>query len=138
MSEANKAVVQSYIEACNVHDLSRWDQVLAPDYIHHDPNLPGGGQNSRDEHRQVINLFMTAFPDCRMAIHDQLAEGDKVATRWTFSGTHRAEIMGIPPTGKQISFDSIRIDRVVDGKMVEGWVNFDALGTMQQLGVIPT
>ena len=78
-----------------------------------------------------------AFPNVEEIIEDQVAEGDKVATRLTFSGTHSGELMGIPPTGKQVTFTAITIDQLVDGKITERWHLFDTLGMLQQLGVIP-
>ena len=83
-------------------------------------------------------MFYAAFPDLRGTIEDMVAEGDKVASRLRWRGTHQAELMGIPPTGKQGDFTRIAIHRIEGGKVVEGWVNFDAMGMMQQLGVVPS
>ena len=69
---------------------------------------------------------------------DEIAEGDKVASRYTFRGTHQGELMGISPTGKQVTVTGMIINRIVNGKSEEGWLNFDALGMLQQLGVIPS
>ena len=79
----------------------------------------------------------TAFPDLNVKVEDQLAEGDKVATRWTTTGTHQGEFAGIPPTGKQGGVTGTTIARVVGGKIVEERSNWDTLGLLQQLGVIP-
>ena len=81
--------------------------------------------------------FFTAFPDLHMKIEDQIAEGDMVASRLTVHGTHKGEFMGMPPTGKQITITGTDIVHIKDGKAVERWGNFDDLGMMQQLGVIP-
>jgi predicted ester cyclase len=83
-------------------------------------------------------MFRAAFPDLHGTIEDQIAEGDKVVSRMTYRGTHQGELMGIPPTGKQVTMSFIGIHRITAGKVAEGWVNFDALGMMQQLGVIPS
>jgi predicted ester cyclase len=76
--------------------------------------------------------------DTHFTIEDVIAEGDKVVTRWTARGTHKGELQGIPPTGKQVVVTGIVINRLVNGKLEEGWSNFDALGMLQQLGVIPS
>jgi steroid delta-isomerase-like uncharacterized protein len=73
-----------------------------------------------------------------MAIEDQVAEGDKVVTRWTATGTHKGELMGIPPSGKKVRVTGIAIDRLEDGKIVESWSSFDQLGMLQQIGAIPS
>lgn len=83
-------------------------------------------------------MFRTAFPDLYGTIEDLIAEGDKVVTRITYRGTHQGEFMGIPPTGRPVTMTFTGINRIAGGKIAEGWVNFDALGMMQQLGVIPT
>jgi len=72
-----------------------------------------------------------------MAIEDTVAEGETVTVRWTCRGNHKGELNGIAPTGKQFAITGISIARFASGKMVEGWVNWDALGLMQQLGVVP-
>ena len=78
-----------------------------------------------------------AFPDIQTTIEDLIAEGDKVVKRYTIRGTHRGEFQGIPPTGKEVAFSSIEIDRMVDGKVSEHWFEMDLLGLMGQLGAIP-
>ena len=82
-------------------------------------------------------MFLSAFPDTQMTVEDELADGDKVATRWTATGTHTGELMGIPPTGKQVTVTGMDINRLVGGKIVEHWGEFDQMGMMQQLGVVP-
>jgi predicted ester cyclase len=78
-------------------------------------------------------ILLLAFPDLHFTIEDMFAEGDKVATRWTIRGTHRGEFMGLPPTGNQVTWSGINITRVVEGKLVEDWVEQDTPGLMQQL-----
>jgi len=87
--------------------------------------------------KQFVSMYLTAYPDTHFTIEDQIAEGDTVVTRWTARGTHKGPLMGIPPTGKQVTVTGISIGRVVNGKTVEGWSNYDTLGMMQQLGVVP-
>ena len=86
--------------------------------------------------RKTISMNKGAFKDPQFTVEDQIAEGDKVVTRYTFSGTHIAEFMGIAPTGKLITFTGVVIYRIVDGKVIESWDQFDALGMMQQLGIV--
>jgi steroid delta-isomerase-like uncharacterized protein len=81
-------------------------------------------------------MFRNAFPDFRAVIHDLIAEDDKVVTRKTFDGTHEGELLGIPPTGKEVTIELIDILRVADGKITDHWSVVDQLGLMQQLGVI--
>jgi len=82
-------------------------------------------------------MYRTAFPDVHFTIEDQIAEGDRVVTRWTARGTHQGPLVGIPPTSKQVTMSGIAIYRLVDGKIVEQWGVNDMLGLLQQLGVVP-
>ena len=110
---------------------------LDPQYIHHDPSLPPELQRGREAYKQVVSLFLSGFPDLKTTVDDIVAEGDRVACRWTFRGTQRGEMMGIPPTGKRVLGSGMSIHRIADGKIAEGWFNFDTLGMLQQLGAIP-
>ena len=83
-------------------------------------------------------MYITAFPDLQFTIEDMIAEGDTVVVRYTTRGTHQGNLWGIPPTGKQVSGTGMFIDRPVNGKAVEQWINGDDLGLLQQLGVIPS
>lgn len=111
------------------------DEVVAADYVGHDPAQPE--LHGPDAIREFITAYLTGFPDGRITIDEQLAEGDLVATRWTGRGTQQGELMGIPPTGKQVTVSGITISRVEGGKVVEEWSNWDTLGMLQQLGVVP-
>ena len=86
--------------------------------------------------KKRVTLYRNAFPDLRFNVEDLIAEGESVTARWSCRGTHKAELNGIAPTGKQITISGISVVRFSSGKMVEGWVNWDALGMMQQLGVV--
>ena len=88
--------------------------------------------------RQFFSDLLNAFPDFHMAIDDIVAEGDKAVVRYTWTGTHKGEFMGIPATNKKVTGWTIQIDRFAGGKFVEAWERMDTLGFMQQLGVIPT
>jgi len=119
----------------NRKHLSAIDDIIATDYIHHDPNSPAA--NGIDGYKQFVDLYMKAFPDANFTIHDAFTQGQNEVTRWTVAGTHKGELAGIPPTGRSISVDGISIARVADGKIIESWNNWDALGMMRQLGVVP-
>ena len=82
-------------------------------------------------------MFFEAFPDLQGTLEDMVGEKDKVASRLRWRGTHQGELMGVPPSGKQVDFTMLEINRISEGKIVEGWVNFDALGMLQQIGAIP-
>ena len=83
-------------------------------------------------------MFRSAMPDLRVVVEDMIAEGDKVAVRYTLEGTHEGELFGVPPTGQRLSIKSISVERVSDGKIIEHWRVTDSLDMMQQLGAIPT
>jgi predicted ester cyclase len=87
--------------------------------------------------QHFVAMYRTAFPDYACTVDDQIAEGDKVVTRWTVRGTQQGELMGIPPTGKQVTLPGVVIDRIAaNGQLVETWLQADVLGMLQQLGVV--
>jgi steroid delta-isomerase-like uncharacterized protein len=137
MSEQNKAIVRRLIEEVwNKGNLSLVDELFAPTYEHHDASSPDFGRGPESEKKRAT-LYRTAFPDIRLTIEDMIAEGETVMTRWSCRGTHKGDLSGIAPTGKQITISGVTVARLANGKMAEGWVNWDALGLMQQLGVVP-
>ena len=135
-TEQNKDLVRRfYEEVFNKKNLAVIGDFLDPRIIEHalPPGLPSGSEGSK----QFIGMYLAAFPDLHLTAEDLIAEGDKVAARFTLRGTHKGEFMGIPPTGKQVTMAGIQIVRTADGRIAENWVNFDALGMVQQLGAIP-
>lgn len=135
MSAENEALVRRYVE--EVYDQRRLEvieEIFAPDFILHDPDLPGGARGPEGIKR-VVETFVGGFPDLQVTLDDELSSGDKVVTRWTSRGTHQGELMGIAPTGNRVEVTAVGIWRVADGKIAEAWLVFDALGMMQQLGV---
>jgi steroid delta-isomerase-like uncharacterized protein len=137
MSENNKAIVRRLVEELwNKGNLSLADQFFAPTYEHHDASTPDVGRGPESEKKRAT-LYRTAFPDLRLTIEDSIAEGETVVARWSCRGTHKGDLNGNAPTGKQINISGVSIVRFANGKMVEGYVNWDALGMMQQLGVVP-
>jgi steroid delta-isomerase-like uncharacterized protein len=137
MSELNKNVVRRlFEEVWNKGNLPLADQLFAPNYAHHDSSTPDVGRGPESEKKRAT-LYRTAFPDMRLTIEDIIAEGEIVMARWSCRGTHRGDLSGIAATGKQFNISGVSIARFAGGKMAEGWVNWDALGLMQQLGVVP-
>jgi steroid delta-isomerase-like uncharacterized protein len=137
MSEENKTVIRrSFEELWNKGNLSVADELFAPNYTHHDPSTPDVGRGPESE-RKRVTLYHTAFPDLKLTIEDIIAEGETVMARWSCRGTHKGDLRGIAPTGKQFIITGLSVARFTDGKMAEGWINWDALGLMQQLGVVP-
>ena len=136
MSEENKAVVRRIFEAFNKGDLDAFDELIAADGVNH--ALPPGLPPEPEGTKAFLGMFLSAFPDLQMTVEDQIADGDKVATRWTSTGTQTGELMGIPATGKQVTVTGMDIHRIAGGKQVEHWGEFDQMAMMQQLGVIPT
>lgn len=135
MSDPKKASILRLMEECfNQHNLDIHPEFYSEDFVQHTPAL---GDLRRPEHRELLASTFAAFPDARWTVLDQIGERDKVVTRWTFAGTHRGTFMGIAPTEKQLVFSGICIDRFADAKIVEEWEEWDTLGMMQQLGVVP-
>ena len=114
-------------------------EVLNSDFVCYDPNSESGEIRGEETIEAEIEYFRNAVPDLTYTVENQLAEGDKVVTRYTARGTHQAEFFGVAPTGKRIEMSGIQIDRFDDesGKMVEEWPEYDLLGAMQQMGAIP-
>ncbi len=138
-TEANKALIHKWVdEVLNTRDVSQQSrayQLVATDFVGHFPGQPP--IQGLEAFRQFGSLYFTAFPDLQITPEDLIAEGDKVSMRYSWRGTHKAELMGIPATGKQVTASGISILRVADGKIAEQWDNFDTLGMLQQLGVLP-
>ncbi|MFC1562752.1 ester cyclase [candidate division KSB1 bacterium] len=128
--EENKALVRQWVEEMDKQNWTIYDELNAPDAVLHS----GGITFSREEARQMAPAYYKAFPDFHHVIDDLIAEGDKVVLRTTDYGTHEGEFMGVPPTGKKVSFGMIAIYRIKDGKIIEAWGVYDMLGLMNQLG----
>jgi steroid delta-isomerase-like uncharacterized protein len=134
MREENKAISRRFLdELWNRSNFGLVDQLLASDYDGHSSTVIRGPEGAME----FVPRLRNAFPDFQFSILDQIAEGDKVATRWTIRGTHKGEFQGMPPSGKQIEMTGITIFRIANGKLIEGWTNEDVLGMSQQLGAVP-
>jgi len=137
MSEQYKMAAQNLIEkGFNQKELSAFESYFSTNLKDH--ALPPGIPEGFEGRRMFYSAFLAAFPDLHVHIEDTLAEGDKLVMRWSAHGTHTGELMGIPPTGKQVSVGGTAIDRFENGQSVEHWEIFDQVGLMQQLGVIPS
>ncbi len=138
--EQNKANFRRlYGEVFNKGILEAADELVSPNVVEHQPQ-PGVDPNVAGPElvKQIAIFYRSAFPDLHINIDDLIAEGDKVVARITLTGTHQAELMGIPPTNKHIEVSSIDVIRFDGGKVVEHWGETDTLGMMQQLGVVPS
>ena len=134
--EENKALVRRfYEEVLNKKNLAAIDQVSAANYVDHSaqPGTPPGIAGEK----AWFTMLHAAFPDGKTTIEDIVADGDKVVVRGRMTGTHKGEFLGIPATGKKVEIRGIDMIRVQNGKSVEHWGQWDTMGLMQQLGVVP-
>ena len=133
----NKELSRRIIEEVwNKRKIEVADELIAANYTHHDPQSPPC--YGVEQYKQLVRHYLGAFPDVHIDIEDLISEGQTVVTRWTETGTHTGTLSGIPPTGKRFVVTGMSIARLKDGKCVEGWGNWDTLGMMQQLGVVPS
>jgi predicted ester cyclase len=136
-TDENKAIVRRFNdEFISQGNMDVFHELLASDVIDHTA-LPGFPPGAEGVKHLFFGVYRAAFPDLRVEIYDQVAEGDTVVTRKAFHGTHRGPLMEIPPTGKHVTIQVIDIVRVGNGKIVEHWSVVDQLGLLHQLGVIP-
>ncbi len=135
-TEENKALVRRYVEEVGNEGNLELAEEIFDSYLAHQPDGSVLERGPEDVKR-FMGEFRSAFPDFHTTIEDQIAEGDKVVTRWRMRGTHQGEFRGIAPTGKELEITGIGIFRFSGGKVVESWDNFDQLGMLQQLGALP-
>jgi len=135
--EENKAVVQRFFDAINNGDLDELPEVVAPDVVDHNavifmqPEGPGGV-------REGVRMLLQGFPDLRLTTQELLAEGDRVAARFTVSGTNTGDYRGLPaPTQQHFESEAIAILRIADGRVAEIRGTADRLGMLTQLGILP-
>ena len=134
-TEENKKKLRRILEEFHSEgQLHLADEIVAPTYfVHGIPGQPPGPEGLK----QGSAWLHAGFPDLRFTVEDQIAEGEKVVTRWTLRGTHQGEFLGIAPTGKRATWTGVSIWRFAEGKAVEAWVEMDWLGLLQQLGAFP-
>jgi steroid delta-isomerase-like uncharacterized protein len=132
----NKALVRRVLEeAFNKGNLAVVDEAIATNYVSYDPAVPT--VHGPAGLKQLIGMYRSAFPDVRLTVEEIVAIGDTVVTRWSATGTHRGPFSGVPPTGRKATVTGMQISHFANGKVVEDFVNWDTLGLMRQLGVIP-
>ena len=135
-AEENKLIIRRLImEVWGNGDMAALDEIVSSDFIDH--TTTGDVPRSENFKKLVIG-FRSAFPDIQFTIEDIMAEGDKVIARWGASGTHKGEFLGHALTDNRISITGVHIYRLSNEKLVERWGNWDQLGLMQQIGLIPT
>jgi len=136
LAETNKALVRRFYEEIDKGNIAILDELVAEDYLDHNPpplpGLPGG----RAGLKQAFQMFQKATPGYHH-IEDQIAEGDKVVTRLTSYGKHEGDLPGAPKTGNDLKMTSITIHRIGNGKLVEKWSEKDVMSFLQQIGAIP-
>jgi predicted ester cyclase len=135
-SEQNKTIVRRLLEEPWKGDLRVIDELVDSKYVGYDPAIPEPLRGP-DGFKENISTYRAGYSDARITVDDQIAEGDKVATRWTGRGKHDGDLMGIGPTGKQVTVSGLTLSRLANGKVIEEYTNWDTFGMMQQLDVVP-
>jgi steroid delta-isomerase-like uncharacterized protein len=136
VSEENKALLRRLYDGISTGNLAVADEVIATDAIEHLQMPPGIEGTAAEMLKQFMTVFRSAFPDLHVAPADMIAEGDKVVSRLSITGTHKGDFMGVPASGRQINIESIEIVRFAGGKAVEHWEVVDNMALMQQIGAI--
>jgi len=135
MATDNKTLVRQLTEEVwNNGNVDQVDELAATNLVSHDPNFPIS--NGPQGLKQHVKQIRTAFPDLRETIENTISDGDTVVTRWSCRGTHKGNLLGIGPSGKNCNVTGITIHRLQNNKIVETHTNFDALGLLQQIGVV--
>ena len=135
--DENKALARRWNEEIwSRGKLSVVDEFLATNFVFN--YAPPGVTPDKEAYKQAVTMFHNACPDMHYNIEDMVAEGDKVVVRWVGRGTQKGEIIGIAPTGKELTVTGISILRIVGGKIAEEWTEMDVLGVLQQLGAFPS
>jgi len=135
-TEENEAIVHRFVEeVMNGRNLGAAKDLISPDHVNHDPTapeVPPGPEGIK----QLIGMYRSAFPDIRFETGEMISDGATVAHRWTFTGTHEGEMMGIEPTGKRVEVSGVEMNHVEDGRISASWTVSDAMGLMRQLGAL--
>lgn len=133
VEEANKQVVQAVYDAIDAQDYERLAELIAEDFV--GTSAGSLGSLDKDTSFELIRAWYSAFPDCEHVVEAMVAEGDRVAVRLTYNGTHQGEVGGIAATNRRISYEGVQIFTVVDGAIREMWVIEDGMSLMLQLGM---
>jgi len=127
-----QAARRFYQEVINGRNLDAMDELLTPDGVDHT-----FGSHSTEQAKQFFGMVHQAFPDLHAEVHDVIAEGDLVAARVTYTGTHQGEFVGIPATGRETTTNGVHFFRMQDGRQAEHWGGPDMFSFLVQLGVMP-
>ena len=139
MSAENEALAHRFhMDIFQRGEMDAADEILSPDFVNHFTGNPPEMQRGPEGVKRLATAIRTAFPDAQITHHDTMVQEDKVIVRWSMTGTHDGDMFGVPPTGKPVNITGIDIFRISGGKIVELWQNWDQMGMMQQLGVVPT
>lgn len=130
--EDNKEVVRRLAQVINSGNLDQLDEILASDYIRHDPN-PLLKDVGREEYKKAFTRLRKAFPDAEWTLEELLSDRDRVIGRWSFRGTHNGSFYNIPPSGKKVTYPILAIYRIEDGMIAEDWHIFHSIGLWQEL-----
>jgi steroid delta-isomerase-like uncharacterized protein len=123
------------LKVINRRELALAPHFLAEGSVHHEIDRPDAA--GPEAWVRFLGTYLQAFPDLQLIFQEALTDRDRVVTRWRFEGTHDGPLMGVPPSGRKISIEGIRIDRIADGKIAESWMQWDTLGMLQQVGALP-
>lgn len=134
-TEENKAVIRRWFQTFNDRDFAAEAAIRAANFLAHVPGAAAPLDN--EGWPGFVGAFAAGFPDFRLELEELIAEGDRVAARWTFHGTQTGEFLGIPPTGRSVRVSALEVNRLVDGQVAEHWVILDQVGLLQQLGASP-
>ena len=133
MPQDTVSLLRRYMDACGGSDLAALDDILSPDFVGHDPDMPP--IRGRDEFKKMI--LACPFGEMQTEIADVFGDESRGVIRWHVTGTHVGEVLGVPPTGKTITFDGVEVVHIDNGKITESWWYWDALGLAKQLGALP-
>ena len=137
-AEENKRISRRVVEeGFSQGNVDVFDELVADNFQNHDTSAPPDLPPGREGLKELARFYKSAFPDAEVVVEDQIAEGDRVVTRYSARGTHQGDFAGIPATGRQVTVSGIGIDRIEGGKIVESWNEVNQLGMLQQLGAIP-
>ena len=134
--QENSAVIRRWIDTWNNQDLDAAADLLAPDYLRHDANLPD--VNGPTAQLEFMSGIFSAFPDLDLQVEQLIAQDDLVVARASVRGTHQGDFLGVPATGNEVSFESMEVWRLDAGRIAEQWVVMNVMGLFQQLGAIPS
>jgi steroid delta-isomerase-like uncharacterized protein len=138
MTASNLAVVRRlYEEVWNHRMIEVVDELISPSHALYGPRVSGSAMGPEAYKRQV-RLWLAGFPDLQFTVEDTIGELEKLVVAWIITGTHQGEFMGVPATSKKISVDGVTIHHIANGKIMDSHGSWDALGILQQMGVVPT